>query len=77
MTARTFILINALLGCGLVLSACGNAGGEASTSLEGREETRSIRNTQAIGYSGDAIADQIDAALDANEARNERLREVD
>ena len=77
MTARTLALIAPLLGTGLLLSACGSHESNASTSLEGREETRNIRNTQAIGYSGEAIADQIDAALDANDARNERLRDVD
>lgn len=42
-------------------------------SPQGREETRGIRNTEAIGYSGDAIADKLDAALDANDARNREL----
>ncbi len=77
MTARKLALIGTLLGSGLLLSACGERSGDAGSSLEGREETRTIRNTQAIGYSGEAIADQIDAALDANDARNERLRDVD
>jgi hypothetical protein len=34
---------------------------------QGRAETKSIRNTQAIGYDGKAIADKIDAALDKND----------
>jgi hypothetical protein len=34
---------------------------------EGRAETKSIRNTQAIGYDGKAIADKLDAALDKND----------
>ena len=34
---------------------------------EGRAETQSIRNTQAIGYDGKAIADKVDNALNAND----------
>ena len=36
---------------------------------QGRAETRSIRNTEAVGYSGSAIADKMDAGLDAHEQR--------
>lgn len=36
---------------------------------QGREETQGIRNVEALGYSGAAIADQVDGALDANDAR--------
>jgi hypothetical protein len=42
---------------------------------QGREETRGIRNTEAIGYSGGAIADKVDGALDASEARKSQLDE--
>jgi len=42
-------------------------------SPQGREETRGIRNTEAIGYSGDAIADKLDSALDADDARSREL----
>lgn len=42
-------------------------------SPQGREETRGIRSTEAIGYSGEAIADRVDSALDANDARNREL----
>lgn len=34
---------------------------------EGRAETRALRNTDAVGYSGGAIADKVDGALDAVE----------
>lgn len=40
---------------------------------KGREETRSIRATESIGYSGDAIADKVDATLDANDERKNKL----
>ena len=34
---------------------------------EGRAETQSIRNTEAVGTSGKAIADKVDAGIKANE----------
>lgn len=37
---------------------------------EGRAETRNIRNTDAVGYSGGAIADKVDRGLDAQEQAN-------
>lgn len=42
---------------------------------QGRAETRSIRNTDAVGYSGSEIADKVDGALDASEERNKRLEQ--
>ena len=36
---------------------------------QGREETRGIRNAEAVGSSGNAIANKIDASLDASEQR--------
>ncbi|PPE73503.1 hypothetical protein C3942_11900 [Solimonas fluminis] len=47
----------------------------ADRKPEGREETRGIRNTEAIGYSGGAIADKVDGALDASDARKSQLDE--
>jgi hypothetical protein len=44
---------------------------------QGREETRNIRNTDAIGYSGAAVADRVDGALDAAERRQQELRAQD
>lgn len=40
---------------------------------QGRTETQPVRNTEAIGYSGDAIANKVDGALDANDARKDEL----
>jgi hypothetical protein len=45
----------------------------APQAQAGREETQGIRNTEAVGYAGDAIADKVDAALDANDQRKEQL----
>jgi PBP1b-binding outer membrane lipoprotein LpoB len=42
---------------------------------EGRAETQSIRNTDAVGTGGAAIADKIDTALDKNEEAEKKLKE--
>ncbi|MEW6166126.1 MAG: hypothetical protein AB1651_00255 [Pseudomonadota bacterium] len=60
----------------LLLAACGGREPPPEPRAEeGREETRNIRNTEAIGYAGDAIADKVDGALDANDQRKQRLDE--
>lgn len=70
------ILPMALLCAGL--AACGGSSqSEQSDTQDGRDETRNIRNTEAIGYSGDAIADKVDGALDAHDGRREQLDEAE
>jgi thiamine biosynthesis lipoprotein ApbE len=58
-----------LLVASLVLAGCSSKEDPPPPpkAKEGRAETQSIRNTQAIGYSGKAIADKVDAALKAND----------
>lgn len=58
----------------VVLGACGKQP-EAPKPGEpqGRAETQPIRNTEAVGYAGDAIANKVDGALDANAARTQEL----
>ncbi|HEY0916034.1 MAG TPA: hypothetical protein VGE22_14265, partial [Solimonas sp.] len=61
-------------GAALLLGACSKPEEPvADREPQGREETRGIRNTEAIGYSGSAIADKVDGALDANDARKSQL----
>lgn len=43
------------------------------TPTAGRAETRNIRNLDAIGVQGSAIADKVDGALQANEGRQDQL----
>ena len=40
---------------------------------QGRDETQGIRNTEAIGYAGNAIGDKVDAALDANDQARQKM----
>lgn len=62
-----------------MLAACKkpDTGPRAETPPEGREETRGIRNTEAIGYAGDAIGDKVDQALDAADDAKRRLDEAE
>lgn len=64
------LLTAGILVAGLVLAACSSKDEPPpppQAAPEGRAETRSIRNTQAIGYNGTAIANKVDAALKAND----------
>jgi hypothetical protein len=67
---RAFILLLPLL-----LIACGVPPDDRAPAAapEGRAETQNIRNTDAVGYSGSAIADKVDAALDTSERRQDDL----
>jgi hypothetical protein len=58
-----------MLVASLVLAACSSKDEPPPPpkAQDGRAETQSIRNTQAVGYSGKAIADKVDKALKANE----------
>ncbi len=62
----------------LLLGACGNHEDRAAPAKpqQGREETKNIRNTEAIGYSGGAIANKVDNALNAGDERQKKLDEA-
>lgn len=62
-------LAGLLLVASLALAACSSKDEPPPPpkAQEGRAETQSIRNTQAVGYDGKAIANKVDAALKANE----------
>jgi len=58
------------------LSACDRPEPEptrAPPAPQGREETRGIRNTEAVGYSGNVIADKVDSVLDTSDQRTNQL----
>ena len=62
----------------LLTAACSPPPEDPPPSKQGRVETRSIRATESIGYSGNAIANKVDAALDANDQRKNNLdKEID
>lgn len=62
---------------GGLLAGCGGKSepeaGPASRAGEGRAETQGIRNTENVGYAGNAIADKVDGALNANDNRVQEL----
>jgi PBP1b-binding outer membrane lipoprotein LpoB len=69
-----------LAGLAVLLAACSADEPPPPEKQEpqGRAETQSIRNTDAVGYSGSAIADKVDAGLDKNEeAAKKRQEEAD
>lgn len=63
----------------LLLSACGGSPEDpvAESREAGRQETQLIRNTESIGYSGDAIGGKVDGALNANDDRRRQLDEAE
>lgn len=69
---------HAILVVGLLLAACG---AEEETpppekAPQGRAETRAIRNTDAVGTGGGAIADKIDTALDKQDEASRKKQEA-
>lgn len=72
---RPTIILALMVG---LLAGCSAAEPETpAPAPEGREETRGIRNTENIGVSGDAVADRVDQALDANDRHREQLEQAD
>lgn len=61
----------------LLLAACGAAEPPppAPEPPKSRAETQTLRNTEAVGYGGDAIADKVDAALDKNDENARKVQE--
>lgn len=73
-TGRMKYLLPALA---LLLSACGSdePPPPEPKAPEGRAETQSIRNTDAVGYNGSAIADKVDGAIETSEEADRKLKE--
>ena len=66
------LLISLLLPLALV--ACEDADElRKAREQQGRSETQGIRNVDVLGYSGGGIANKVDGALDANDARKAEL----
>ncbi len=61
----------------LLLAACSqDEPPPPAAKPEGRAETQSIRNTEAVGTGGEAMANKIDSALDKQEETTRKNREA-
>ncbi|HEY9547484.1 MAG TPA: hypothetical protein VIR56_15840 [Solimonas sp.] len=71
---KTSIICAAVVGAAL-LTACHpkEQPERVDQPQQGRDETQGIRNTEAIGYAGNAIGDKVDAALDANDQAKQKM----
>ena len=71
---RQAIVAIALLTATLLLASCSRQEDPTPPApQQGRAETQGIRNTDAIGYSGSAIANKVDGALDANDEQKKKM----
>lgn len=59
-------LLTGLAGC---VAPEGEDGQRESRAGEGRDETATIRNTENLGYSGNAVGGKIDGVLQLNDNR--------
>lgn len=66
------------IAASLMLAACSRHDDPpaAPAVKQGRAETQGIRNTDAVGYSGSAIADKVDGALNANDEQQKRMNQA-
>lgn len=69
---------HALVALTLLLSACGSdePPPPEPAAAAGRAETQAIRNTDAVGYAGSAIADKVDGALDKTEEATKKNQQA-
>ena len=62
-----FIVILSASGCGKPGPAKSEP--RAADAYQGRDDTKSLRNADAVGYDGAAIQKKLDGALDKNDQR--------
>lgn len=62
--------------CLLILTACQQQEPVKTEVDTGRPETRSIEAADAMGYNGKEIRNKVDGALDANDAHNAQLEQM-
>ena len=61
----------------LALSACGPREDDHERTPKAKNELELIRNTEKIGYSGGAVADKVQGAIDTNDDRSEHLDQME
>lgn len=79
MRTHRSLAVLGLATAALLLGACGGKSDDAPPpppkAKEGRAETQAIRNTEAVGYSGKAIADKVDSALNASDQNRKKAEQ--
>ena len=60
----------------VTLTACGRSEDDHERQPRAKNDLELIRNTEKIGYSGDAVADKVQGAIDANANRPEHLEQA-
>ncbi len=63
-------------GVVLLLTACQKQPDPIKAEDTGRPETKSIEAADAMGYNGKEIRQKVDGALDANDAHNAKLEQM-
>ena len=75
MDKSTKVLMAVMLGA-MAVAACSPRDEDQKTQKapdQGREETRHIKDVDAVGYSGTQIRRKLDKALDQNDQRKDNL----
>jgi PBP1b-binding outer membrane lipoprotein LpoB len=72
---RTTVTTALLIFASLMLASCSQQEDPQPPPVkkQGRAETQGIRNTDAIGYSGSAIANKVDGALNASDQQKQKM----
>ena len=78
MSARILLVLGLLAGVSACVAPEGDDGQRESRAGDGRDETATVRNTENLGYSGNAIGGRVDAVLELNDNRPADLdRQID
>jgi hypothetical protein len=60
----------------VTLAGCGRSEDDHERQPRAKNELELIRNTEKIGYSGGAVADKVQGAIDENANRSEHLEQT-
>lgn len=70
------MMIKIILALAVLLTACQQQEPVKTEVDTGRPETRSIEAADSLGYNGKEIRKKVDGALDANDAHNAQLEQM-